>query len=80
MNRKEEVENVGKIVEIIEKHGLGLVSFLVLMMFFGYQAYNSDKMSEKFFELKTLNIQQLAIMNERLTNVEKIMKEKLNKK
>ncbi len=73
-------ETFEKLASSIEKHGLGIASFIILVCFLGNQIYTSDKFTEKFFELESLKIKQMEITNERLTKVERLMEKVFEKK
>ncbi len=79
MKDKEE-ETFEKIATSIERHGLGIASFIVLICFLGNQIYTSNKFTEKFFELESIKIKQTEQTNERLTKLEKLIEKAFERK
>ncbi len=61
------------LLELIEKKGLGIVSFAVLMGLFGYQIHIAEKAQERFFRNEELKMEQTKIMEKRLTRLEVIL-------
>ncbi|MGL6100367.1 MAG: hypothetical protein ACRC0G_12170 [Fusobacteriaceae bacterium] len=72
-------DNFNNIAASIEKHGLGIASFIILIIFLGNQIYTSDRFMDRFFDLEQTKTQQLAITNERLTKLEKLLEKAFEK-
>lgn len=73
----EKEENLEKVAEVIERHGLGIISFIALMVFLANQIYTSQKFTEELFKLEKIKIEQTTINNQRLTTIEKILEKML---
>ena len=80
MDENKKIENFEKFAVSVEKHGLGIVSFIILIFLMGNQLYTSQQFTEKFFELESIKIKELSVTNERLTKLERLMEKVFEKK